>query len=506
MTAEKHEGNGVPSPDVPDLAETGTPGLDAVLGGGLPRRHAYLVQGQHGSGKTTLALQFCMAGARSGERVLYLSTSEPEWEIREIAHSHGWCLDGVTLHYHDPRALLTGETEQSVFRPSEVDLPQAMTALLEVVERAQPQRLVIDSLSEIRLLSLEGRWFRRQIMALKEDLARRQCTALLCDEGPAPDQAVQSIVHGVIELQQLSPDYGPDRRRLRVAKLRGRAYASGFHDFKIVTGSLVLFPRLAAAEHRGGGSPGRLLSGIPELDALLGGGADRGTAILLMGPSGTGKSTVATRFAVAAAERGEHVAMYLFDERIQTLMERAKGLDLGLDENVDGGRIEVRQVDPAELTPGEFGHAVREAFAEREANLVVIDSLAGYAHAMPNEKLLLLHLHELLGFLNQKGVTVLMVMTQHGLPGTAHHVPFDLSYISDSLLMFHAFEFGGELRRAISVYKRRSGAHESSLRELRLGPRGIHIGEPLRQFEGITSGLPRFGEERLVDVEDRLRE
>jgi len=483
-------------------ADTGIAGLDAVLDGGLPRDHAYLVQGDPGSGKTTLGLHFCLAGVRQGERALYLTTCESEEEIREVARSHGWSLDGVTLHYHDARECLGDEPEQSVFHPAEVELPRTIEALLAVIERVNPQRLVIDSLSEIRLLAADPRWFRRQVLELKEDLAGRQCTTLFCDDRLDPDQPVQSIVHGVIELEQLAPDYGPDRRRLRVAKLRGRPFSSGYHDFRIRTGGIDVYPRLVAAEHRRHVEAETVSSGLPELDHLFGGGADRGTATLLLGPSGTGKSTVASQFALAAARRGERSAVYIFDERIQTLLRRAKGLGLNLEAEVERGLVELRQIDPAELSPGEFSHAVLRAIAERDVRMLVFDSLAGYLHAMPDERLLSVHLHELLSYLSQQAVTVLMVMTMHGLPGNPRHTPFDLSYISDSVLLFHAFEYAGEFRKAISVYKRRSGGHERTLRELQLGPQGIRIGEPLRQFHGILTGTPRFTGKGLPDVRD----
>jgi circadian clock protein KaiC len=487
--------NGGPMISGPERAATGIEGLDSILRGGLPRQQAYLVRGDSGAGKTTLAMQFCLAGARQGERVLFLSTCESEAEIRTISHAHGWSLDGVTLHYHDIRECFGEHAAQSVFHPAEVELPQTIDALLSVIDQVNPERLVIDSLSEIRLAAGDPRWFRRQVLALKDTLAARQCTALFTTDARDPDQTVRSIVHGVIRLEQLAPEYGPDRRRLRVNKLRGQAYASGYHDFSIRTGGIEVYPRLVAAEHRGEFAPEVISSGLPALDALAGGGLDRGTATLLLGPAGTGKSTVATQFSVAAAGRGERVAMYIFDERLQTLLGRAAGLNLGLQEQMDAGRIEVQQVDPAELTPGEFSHAVHQAIAQRGVRTVVIDSLAGYVHAMPNERLLTLHLHELLSYLSQQGVTVLLVMAQHGLFGTSLHTPFDLSYISDSVLLFHWFEYAGELRKAISMYKRRSGGHEATLRPLQFGPQGISIGDPFRQYSGILTGTAHLRKE-----------
>lgn len=486
-------------------AATGIAGLDAVLGGGLPRHHSYLVQGNHGSGKTTLGLQFCIAGARQGERVLLLTTTETEQEIREIARSHDWTLDGVAVHYHDPREFLGEEPEQSVFHPAEVELPKTIEAILAAIERVDPQRLVIDSWTTFRMLAADPSWFRRQALALRGNLASRQCTTLFCDDQPDLEQPGESIVHGVIRLEQIAPDYGPDRRRLRISKIRGQSFASGYHDFKISTGGIEVYPRLVAAEHRGRFDPGMISSGLPELDTLFGGGADRGMATLFLGPAGTGKSILASQFVVAAAGRGERSAMYIFDERIQTLLGRAKGLGLDLSTAVDRGLVEIQQIDPAELTAGEFSHAVRRAVAERGVRLVVIDSLAGYSHAMPSEQFLTLHLYELLAYLSQQSVTALLIMGQHGLPGMLRHTPFDLSYIADSVLRLHSFEYSGELRKAISVYKRRGGAHERTLRELQFGPEGIRIGKPLRQFHGITTGTPRFTGEALPDVDDDQR-
>ena len=489
-------------PEDLDRAATGIEGLDALLQGGLLRNRAHLIQGDPGSGKTTLGLHFCISGAVQGERVLYLTTCETEQEIRHVARTHGWPLDGVTIHYHDAREMFGEELQQSVFHSAEVELPKTIEAVLAIIDRVDPQRLVIDSLSEIRLLAGDPRWFRRQVLALKENLARRHCTTLFCDDRLEPDQPVHSIVHGVVELEQLAPDYGPDRRRLRVAKMRAQSVSSGYHDFKIRTGGIVVFPRLIAAEHLAQFEAETIPSGVPELDALFGGGADRGTATLLLGPAGTGKSTVVSQFAVAAAGRGERTAMYIFDERIQTLLRRARGLGIDLESQVDAGLVEIQQIDPAELSPGEFSQSVRRAVMDGGVRLVVLDSLSGYVHAMPDERSLSLLLHELLSYLSQQGVSVLMVMAQHGLPGTAHQTHFDLSYIADSVLLFHTFEYAGDLRKAISVYKRRGGAHERTLRELQFGRDGIQIGAPLRQFHGLLTGLPTFSGEELPDVRE----
>lgn len=483
-------------------ASTGIAGLDNVLGGGLQRNRTYLVEGAPGAGKTTLGMQFSMAGVRNGERVLFLTTSESREELDQIAESHGWSLEGVTVHHF--RTLESEEERpgQSVFHPAEIELPRTMETLLAVINEVDPQRLVIDSLTGIRLVATNPLWYRRQILSLKDDLARRKCTTMLCDRRQDPEPSVQTIAHGVINLDHYTRQYGPDRWRLRVAKLRGQSYASGFHDYKIQTGGIELYPRLVASEHRAAFDPETIPSGVPELDALFGGGADRGTATLLLGPSGTGKSIVACQYAVAGASRGEPSSMYIFDERVQTLMARSRGLGLGMEEEIDRGLIEVEQIDPAEMTPGEFSNRIRRDIEQRGVRLVVIDSLAGYFYAMPNEELLMLHLHELLSFLSQSGVSVMMVMTQHGLPGAVQQASFDISYVADSLLLFHMFEHKGGLQKAISVYKRRGGAHEETIRALRFGPDGIQLGEPLTAFHGIFTGVPRYTGENVPHVRD----
>jgi len=483
-------------------AETGIRGLDAILKGGLPRNRTYLIHGDNGTGKTTLGLQFCVAGAQRGERVLYLATCETLPEIYQIAHAHHWTLDGVTVHFHDVREILGDGLNQSVFHPAELELPKTIDALLTLIDEVDPQRLVIDSLSEIRLLAADSRWFRRQVLALKQNLAQRECTTLFCDDRMKTDQPINSIVHGIINLEQITLDFGPTRRRLSISKLRGQSYTSGYHDFKIRAGGIELFPRLIAAEHRRAIPAERVSSGLPELDSLFGDGIVRGTSTLLLGPAGTGKSSVACQYVAAAAQRGERSAMYLFDEQENTLLQRVLGLGMNLEQDIAAGTTEIQQVDPAELTPGEFIQNICRAVCERDIRLVVLDSLAGFIHAMPDERMLVLHLHELLSYLNQQGVTVLLVIAQHGLPGSQPRSTFDLSYISDSLLLFHCFEFAGELRKAISAYKHRGGEHERTLRELSLSSSGIQVGEPLRQFHGILTGTPRFLGTDLLDDDD----
>jgi len=482
----------------------GIEGLDAILGGGLPRDHAYLIQGPPGSGKTTLALQFCLNGAQQGQRVLYISMSASEGIVREVADSHRWSLDGVEIHFHDPGRSNSDESDQSVLHPAEVELPKTMDNLIAIIQRAEPQRLVIDSLSEIRMLAVESQWFRREVLGLREKLSRLACTTLFCDHPDETQQPIQTLVHGVIELEQKKHEYGPDWRRLRIIKIRVRSYSSGFHDFAILTGGIEVYPRVVSVDHRTTGEVGVAASEVAELDSLMGGGADRAAATLLLGSSGSGKSIIASQFAVAAAGRGEKAAIYVFDERLHTLIHRANSLGMKLGEAVETGRINLRHVEPAEMTAGEFSHRVRRDVIDGDVRLVVVDSLSGYLQSTPSEQFIELHLHELLSFLSKLGVTVLLVMTmtQHGLPGATRTASVDLSYLADTVILFHTFEHAGELRKAISIYKRRSGPHESTLRELRFSSAGIHIGEPLHAFQGIMRGTPTYVGTSLPDVDE----
>jgi circadian clock protein KaiC len=413
-----------------------------------------------------------------------------------VADSHGWSLEGVAIHHHAPAELYGTNAGQTIFHPAEVELPKTIDSIVSLVDSENPSRLVIDSLSEIRVLARDERWYRRQLMVLTDYLAGRQCTVLLLDDRVAEPTLLRSLVNGVLELEQISPDYGPDLRRLRIAKLRGQAFLTGYHDMKIKTGGLEVYPRLVAADHRRRFRPELFSSGIAELDTLLGGGIDRGTSSLLLGPSGTGKSTVATQYVVAAAERGERSAVYIFDERLQTLFQRAAALGLDLQTHVDNGTVIVQQVDPAELTPGEFAHAVRKAAVEQEVKLVVLDSLSGYMYSMPQERFLMLHLHELLSYLNQHEVTSLMVGTEHGLLGPVRS-NIDVSYLADTVILFSGYEHAGEVRNAVSVYKRRSGPHEKTIRELRLGPKRVTLGPPLREIRGVFAGRSEYLGESL---------
>ncbi|HEY0375859.1 MAG TPA: ATPase domain-containing protein [Pyrinomonadaceae bacterium] len=474
---------------------TGIEGLDNILEGGFPADRVYLVEGEPGTGKTTLALQFLLEGARRGETGLYVTLSETKEELHAVAESHGWSLDGFTIYESLPTASsLNPESQYTVFHPSEIELGETTSAVLEEVERIKPRRVVFDSLSEMRLLAREPLRFRRQILALKQYFAGRQSTVMLLDDKVTDGQElqVQSIAHGVVALEHLAVEYGAERRRLRVVKLRGSSFRGGYHDFNIETGGVVVFPRLVAAEHRQQFDKESVVSGVRELDALLGGGLDRGTSTLIIGPAGSGKSTLAAQFAASAAERGERTAVFIFDEIRETYLARAAGIGTDIQGYVDDGRITIQQVDPAELTPGEFAHSMRGCVDHDGARLVIIDSLNGYLNAMPEERFLTIQMHELLTYLNQQGVVTIVIMAQHGFLGTAMATPVDVSYLADTVLMLRYFEAGGEIRRALSVVKKRTGRHERAIRELEISASGIHVGEPLTDFQGVLTGVPIY--------------
>jgi circadian clock protein KaiC len=475
-----------------ELAPTGIQGLDDVLGGGLTKNRIYLVMGDPGVGKTTLGLHFLLEGRRLGERVLYIALSETREEIEAVAESHGWSLDGVDIFEYSAANRLDDSDETTLFHPSEVELGEATRTMLAAVERVKPQRVVIDSLAELRLLAQNALRYRRQILGLKQYFAGRKATVLLLDDRDAAsgDMQLLTLAHGVLLLEQLAPDYGPERRRLRVSKLRGVKYRGGFHDVTIRTGGLVVFPRLVAAEHKPEPKHGRIESGIEAIDALLGGGLDRGTSTLLMGPAGAGKSSLASQYAVAAAERGENVAMFLFDESRSTLLTRCDGVNIRLAGQIESGRVLVQQIDPAEVPPGEFVQRVREQVEQRNITVLVIDSLNGYLNAMPEERFLIIHMHELLTYLGQHGVATLLVVAQHGMVGSSMMTPIDVSYLADSVILLRYFELSGELRKAVSVVKKRSGAHEKAIRPFVIGPEGLMVGPPLSEFRGILSGTP----------------
>jgi len=473
--------------------DTSIPGLDAILGGGLPEHRLYLVEGDPGTGKTTLALQFLLAGVRRGEPALYVTLSETHDELRAVAESHGWSLDGVAIHELSSDASLRADTQYTVFHPSEVELGDTMNTVMATLERVRPRRVVFDSLSEMRLLARDPLRYRRQILALKQFFGGHDCTVLLLDDRTAPggDLQLQSLAHGVVRLETLLPEFGGARRRLRVIKLRGVAYTEGYHDYMIRTGGLDVFPRLVAAEHNVPYARETVASGVPALDALVGGGLVRGTSTLIMGPAGSGKSLLASHFVYAAAARGERAAVFIFDEGIGTYFAGTSGVGLDMPGLANAGRLTVQQIDPAELSPGEFVARVRESVERDDARVVMIDSLNGYLSAMPDERLLSLHLHELFSYLRQRGVLTISIMSQHGMLGHMQS-PIDVSYLADAVIMLRFFEAQGAIRKAISMVKRRAGSHESTIRELHIASSGITVGEPLTSFRGILTGVPQF--------------
>ena len=476
-----------------ERTRTGIAGLDDILMGGLLPNRLYLVAGDPGSGKTTLALQFLLEGKRAGERCLYITLSETKEELTAGAVSHGWDLSGINIVELVSEDGDPSSTEHiTMYNPSEVELSETTKAVLDAVKRHNPVRVVFDSLSEFRLLAQSSLRYRRQILALKQFFVGRKCTILLLDDGTseADDLQLQSIAHGVIALDQLAPVYGAERRRLRIIKLRGTGYRGGYHDFTVGAVGLEIFPRLVSAEHVHAFAPGKVPSGVHALDALLGGGPDRGTSTLLMGPAGSGKSTIAIQYAAAAAQRGERAVIFAFDESVTTMTLRTKSIGLDLTEYLQSGRIIVQTVDPAELSPGEFAHSVREAVEKEDARIVVIDSLNGYLNAMPEEHFLTAQMHELLTYLGKRGVTTFLVVAQHGLVGSNVYSPVDTSYLADSVVLFRYFENAGRVKKAISVIKKRSGLHEESIRELTLDKNGVRLSKPLTNFQGILSGVP----------------
>ena len=479
---------------LPPLVSTGIDGLDIVLNGGLPKERVYLVEGDPGSGKTTLGLQFLTAGHRRGEQGLYVTLSETAHELRVVAASHGLDISGIAVYELAPLdASLLPEDQYTVFHPSEVELGETTRAIMSEVERLRPSRVVFDSLSELRLLARDPLRYRRQILALKQLFVGKGATVLLLDDRTSGDgdHHLQSLAHGVIRLEQMSPEYGGERRRLRVMKLRGVAYRGGYHDFVITTGGLEVFPRSIPPS---GVAPSRtlVLSGVPELDTLLGGGLECGTTALLLGPAGAGKSAIGTQYLLAAARRGEKSAVYLFDEGTQTYLWRAQGVSSDLQPHVAAGLISINPIDPASLSPGEFTHRVKMAVERDGVQIVVIDSLNGYFNAMSEERMLLLQIHELFTFLRQKGVLTIVLVAQHGLAGATMQSPVDLSYLADTVIVLRYFEASGAIRQALSVIKKRSGAHERTIREFKLDSQGVRVGEPLAEFHGVLTGVPTY--------------
>lgn len=488
------------------LCSTGIAGLDEILKGGLPPNRLYLIRGEPGVGKTTLAMQFLLEGERVGEHGLYISLSETSDEIEDIAQSHGWDLGQLAIF--ELSALeqqLAEESQNTIFHPSEIELNRTTELLLKKIDEARPRRLVLDSLSELRLLSDTPLRYRRQMLALKQFFSGRAITVMLLDDHAvtAADHHVQSIAHGVITLDIVASDYGSEHRRLKVNKLRGVNFTGGYHDAVMVPGGLEVFPRLVAAEHKVPFEQVQVKSGIGQLDELLGGGIERGTSCLILGPAGTGKSTITTHFAANAVQRGEHVLLCLFEEAQRTLITRAASMNSPLEQAIASGGIDVRQIDPGELAPGQFVHQVMEAVEKKQVRVVIIDSLNAYLQAMPDVKYLAIQLHELLAFLSHRGVITFMTVAQQGIVGSHMTSPVDLTYLADTVLLLRYFEQEGHIRKAISVLKKRIGRHETTIRELRIDQQGLRVGEPLEQFFGVLTGVPSFKGEKHQMLPDR---
>lgn len=473
---------------------TGVDGLDAILGGGLTPERLYLLEGTPGTGKTTFALKFLMAGVAEGCPGLYVTLSETASELRAVADSHGWSLDGIEVHELGIDLSLTADQEQSILHPSEIELGETIQEVIAQVERLNPARMVFDSLSELRLLAQEPLRYRRQILALKQFFSRRACTVLLLDDKTAEpgDLQLHSIAHGVISLEQAVQPFGPERRRVRVVKMRGTRVQSGLHDFVLDTGHVEVFPRLTASGSLPALDARPMTTGSPQLDSMLGGGLVPGSNTLLLGPAGVGKTTASVYCMVAALRRGERAAYFLFDEGVPSLLARSQALGVGLQSYVDDGRLVLNPVDPAELSPGEFASRVMQAVRRDGARFIAIDSLNAYMQAMPGQKYLLLHMHELLSRLGEYGVTTMLVVSQHGLIGEARS-EVELSYLSDVIVLFRYFEAKGQIHTAITAVKSRVGENQRSIREFRLtAARGMEIGAELADFEGVLSGLPTY--------------
>jgi circadian clock protein KaiC len=484
---------------------SGVPGLDAILAGGYASNRAHLVEGRPGSGKTTLGLQFLLDGMRRGETGLYITLSESKRELLSVAARHGWSLDGIHIYELVPPELsLDPSQQQSLVYSSDLELGETVRMALAEIERVKPTRVVFDSLSEIRLLSQGSLRYRRQVLALKSYFLLNNATVLMLDDltSETDDLNLHSISHAVIRLEQVTPGYGAERRRLNVIKMRGTPFRGGYHDFIIERGGLRIFPRLAAADHHRAFSPERITSGIAELDAVLGGGLDRGTSTLIIGPSGAGKSTLALSYLSAALRRGEPALLVSFDETVGILLQRAEGVGMHLSPAVEKGLLRIEQIDPANVSPGEFAGRVRDAVEREGVRLVLIDSLTGYMAAMSEQPSLVLQMHEMLTYLNQQGVVTLMILAQHGMVNQMSS-PVDLTYVSDSVVLLRFFEAQGRVRRALSVLKKRTGAHEDTIREFRIDGQGLRVGPVLEGFRGVLTGVPTYGGQSSSLLEDR---
>jgi len=473
----------------------GVLGLDDVLHGGLPAGHLYLLEGTPGAGKTTIALQFALTIHQKGQRSLYITLSESRQELLDVAASHGWNVDQVPVFELTPQEdSLRAEHQYSVFNPEDVELNELTDLISRKVAEVQPNVVVIDSLSELRLLARDSFRYRRQMLALKSFFEERKCTVLLIDNrtGDQREPTVHSIVHGVLCLEVLQREYGSERRRLRVQKIRGSTFREGFHDYRITTGGLVVHPRLVAAEHRHSADNTLIKTGIVELDAMLKGGIRRGTSTLMLGAAGVGKSSLSSRFACTALERGESAAIYIFDESAQVYLDRSTGLGIDLEPYLASGKLHLQQIDPAEVPPGELINEIRDRVS-LGATVIVIDSLNGWLKAMPGEQYLQLQMHELLTYLGSQGVATFLILAQQGVMGPMQ-TEVDISYLADAIILLRYFEALGDIRKAISIFKRRSGPHESTIRELQFHPGRIAIGEPLKSFQGVLTGVPTYVE------------
>ncbi|KQT11218.1 ATPase domain-containing protein [Ramlibacter sp. Leaf400] len=475
------------------LLSTGIPGLDVILGGGLTPHRIYLVEGEPGTGKTTTGLQFLNEGVLRGETVVYITLAENREELTAVALSHGIGVEGIHIHEVLPTEdLLAAEQQYTTFHPSEVEMASTLKLILSIVEELKPSRIVLDSLSELQLLADSPLRYRRQVLALKQFFSNRQCTVLLLDDRTASasgDLQVRSIAHGVIQLDHLVKDYGAERRRIRIVKFRGRSFLGGMHDYNLVRGGLSVHPRLVAAKSRGITDRRQMSTGLPKLDLLLGGGIEQGTSTLIVGPPGTGKSSLASQFVAAAIDRGERAAMFLFEESASNMLHRSDGMNLRIREAMDSGALSVQQVDPAELSPGQFSAAVCKS-VEAGTKVVVIDSLNGFLNAVPDERFLTTHLHELLTYLGQHQVLTVLVAVQQGMLGGQMSSAMDASYIADNVLMLRYFEDNGEIRQAVSVFKKRGSVHERTIREFSMSAGGIEVGEILRGYRGLLTGIP----------------
>jgi circadian clock protein KaiC len=477
-----------------ERARLGVSGLDEILRGGLPTNHLYLIDGEPGTGKTTMALQFLLEGARKGERGLYVTLSESRAELQAVAESHGWNLEGIDIFEMSKEGTRDLEESYTIFHPAEVELQQTVDEVLDVVKSKNPLRVAFDSLSEMRLLAREPLRFRRQILALKQFFNGRDCTVVLLDDKTSPDGDLQlhSLAHGVIVLEHVALEYGSERRRLQVTKVRGIEFRGGYHDFRIVQGGLEVYPRVLQDEPRVDVSGDNLLSGSAPLDALLGGGLTCGTSTLITGAAGTGKSILCTQFARAAIKRGKKVLFYLFDERISTFKLRTKALGMEMESARASGQLRMVQVEPTELSPGEFASQVVRAVEDEGVSLVILDSINGYMQSMPEERLLAIQIHELLSFLANNGVTSIMTLVQHGIFGNPVDEAVEVSYLADTVVLLRYFEVSGSVRQAISVVKKRSSDHERMIRECKVQKGGLFVGEPLSEFQGVLTGVPHY--------------